>query len=158
MKGNDMTSQQNDSMEPGLTEELKEIQAVIQNVTWLNQKYEDDWRLLGKLLHQEANSRKWCDEYQEFVCKVNSLTTHLKMEFPVREYCVSWSTDVIVTVSGTKKITAFDSEDAALIFHDRADIEISHSDMIRAIDMGNWDCDDIDISINDIETIGPVQA
>ena len=154
-----MTSQQNDLIEPSLTEETqKNYQTVLQNVTWLNQKYEDDWRLLGKLLHQEANSRNWCDDYQEFISKVNSLTTHLKLEFPVREYCVEWSTDVTVTVSGTKKITAFNSEEAALIFHDQDDIKISHSDLLRAVEMGNWDRLSLDISIDDIETIGSVQA
>ena len=63
--------------------------------------YQGDFNLMAQMLLDEANSRDWCSEYDDFVDRVNSRTTYLDLIHRAKEYTADISVPIKFTVSSS---------------------------------------------------------
>lgn len=125
---------------------ITDLQAQVDRLTEQNSRllsgvanWEQDWATLTDALHNEADRRGWCNEYDEFVNEVESDLCIGTMPRREREYEVSWEATVIVTVPMSRTYTAASEEEA--IEHAKNDYCATPEtqEVMDYVSHGNWE-------------------
>lgn len=101
--------------------------------------WEQDWTTVTDALHNEADRRGWCNEYDEFVNEVESDLRIGVMPRRVREYVVSWTTTVMVNVPMSRTYTAISEENAEQMARDDYYTNVETQEVLDAVRDGNWE-------------------
>lgn len=101
------------------------------------EKHRDDIELISNALISEAESREWCNDYDEFVDRLNG---HLHKELTTRYTTYSVEATYSVTISADVK--ARSEEDAIAMFNDNEGLE---SQRWSVSDFDDWDQLSIDV-------------
>ena len=102
--------------------------------------WEQDWSTLTQALHNEADRRGWCNEYDEFVNEVASDLRIGTMPVRERDYEVTWTTSVLVSVEMSRTVTAANEEDAEeMVKNDYYGSCPETQDVVNAVEQGNWE-------------------
>ena len=109
----------------------------VQRITNLQHAHARDIQLIGESLMEEANSRQWCSEYDEFVSRLNGRLTH---DLPVREF----EKEVLLTytVKVSFKVTATNDDDAVTAAQELAEEFLDNADEIHDYDFEDSDVKD----------------
>lgn len=125
---------------------ITDLQAQVDRLTMQNStltahiaSWERDWSTLTDALHNEADRRGWCIEYDEFVNEIESDLRIGVMPRREREYVVSWTTTVIVNVLMSRTYTAASAEDAEQMAKDDYYTEPDTEDIVTAVRSGDWE-------------------
>jgi hypothetical protein len=86
---------------------------------------------------EEANSRQWCSEYDEFVSRLNGRLTH---DLPVREF--EKEVFLTYTVKVSFKVTATNDDDAVTAAQELAEEFLDNADEIDEYDFEDSDVKD----------------
>ena len=102
----------------------------------------DAIQIIGQRLIDESNSRGWCAEFDRIISDVNEdLPSWLELPVRQREYVVTWTDYVSISVPRSTTVTAMNEEHAiALAAED--DYGCDNSDVIEAVRCGNWETTD----------------
>ena len=115
-----------------LTEQNRALLAKVAN-------WEQDWTTITDALHNEADRRGWCNEYDEFVNEIESDLRIGVMPKRERDYVVTWTTSVLVNVQISRNYTAASAEDAAQMAKDDYYTEPDTEDIVTAVRSGEWE-------------------
>lgn len=114
-----------------------EIARLREHISNINQAHSKDIRLIGEALMEEANSRQWCAEYDEFVSNLNG---RLRYDLPVRES----EKEVFITYTVKLKFTvdAPTDDDATAKAQEMAEEFMDRTDEIDSYDFEDADVKD----------------
>lgn len=101
--------------------------------------WERDWVTLTCALRDEADRRGWCSEYDEFVNEVESDLRIGTMPRREREYVVSWTASVLVSVPMSRTYTAASEEDAEQMARDDYYAGVETQEILEAVHSGDWE-------------------
>jgi hypothetical protein len=101
--------------------------------------WEQDWDTITGALHNEADRRGWCNEYDEFVNEIESELRIGVIPKREREYAVTWTTTVLVSVEVSRNYTAASPEEAEQMAKDDYYAEPETQDIINAVNSGDWE-------------------
>lgn len=125
---------------------ITDLQAQVDRLTAQNRvllstvaNWEQDWATITDALHNEADRRGWCNEYDEFVNEVESDLRIGVMPRREREYVVSWTTTVIVNVPMSRTYTATSEENAEQMARDDYYTDVETQEVLDAVRDGNWE-------------------
>lgn len=125
---------------------ITDLQAQVDRFTEQNRvllakvaNWEQDWDTLTAALHNEADRRGWCNEYDEFVNEIESDLRIGVMPRREREYVVSWTTTVIVNVPMSRTYTATSEENAEQMARDDYYTDVETQEVLDAVRDGNWE-------------------
>ena len=125
---------------------ITDLQAQVDRLTEQNRvllstvaNWEQDWTTITDALHNEADRRGWCNEYDEFVNEVESDLRIGVMPRREREYVVSWTTTVIVNVPMSRTYTATSEENAEQMARDDYYTDVETQEVLDAVRDGNWE-------------------
>lgn len=139
-----------------------EIQALNQQIAALKERLEiegqrwskiynqflESMETISRRLHEEAEYRGWCGEFDDIIDEVNDLLPgpHY-LDKREHEYEVSWEETYTVTVYRTASYTAHSADDALALAKDSSD-EADAEEIIKAVTAGNFsyensDCFDV---------------
>ena len=96
-------------------------------------------QFIGERLIREAEDRDWCDEFDRFVESVNNeIPSRFALPTRRREYEVTWSETVTVTVDRSVTVIA-DNPDDAIECAKEIDDGASNNEIMEAIRYGGWE-------------------
>lgn len=128
---------------------ITDLQAQVDRLTMQNStlnghiaSWERDWSTLTDALHNEADRRGWCNEYDEFVNDIESDLRIGTMPRREREYVVSWTTTVLVSVPMSRTYTAASEEDAEQMAKDDYYADPEDQEVLDAVRSGSWESSD----------------
>ena len=102
------------------------------------------WRcieIIGERLNQEAENRGWCDEFDSIIDEVNSnLPGGFQLPTREKEFDVTWTQTVTVTVDCSATFTARDADEAREMAENWEDAVDAES-IIAAVRYGNYEED-----------------
>ena len=104
----------------------------------LNQTWEQEVTSLGNLLMREADSRNWCNEYDEIVAKANGDLTY---ELPTRskDIDISWTETYTVTVTRSDTITTREgAEEEDAVSHMENCDTLEEHELIQLLRENGW--------------------
>jgi hypothetical protein len=97
--------------------------------------------VIGQRLIQESDDRGWCSEFDDIINEVNeSLPSHLQLPLRQREYLVTWTEEVTISVSRSTVVNASD-EDSAEEYAREVGDSAEEDDIVEAIRNGEWESD-----------------
>lgn len=115
-----------------LTEQNRVLLATVAN-------WEQDWSAITGALHNEADRRGWCNEYDEFVNEIESDLRIGVMPRREREYEVTWTSYVTVSVDMSRTYTAASPEEAEQMAKDDYYATPENQDILDAVRNGDWE-------------------
>lgn len=125
---------------------ITDLQAQVDRLTDQNRtllakvaNWEQDWSAITGALHHEADRRGWCNEYDEFVNEIESELRIGVMPKREREYAVTWTTTVLVSVEVSRNYTASSPEEAEQMAKDDYYAEPETQDVLNAVHENGWE-------------------
>jgi hypothetical protein len=101
--------------------------------------WEQDWDTITGALHNEADRRGWCNEYDEFVNEIESDLRIGVMPKREREYTVRWRTTVLVSVEVSRNYTAASPKEAEQMAEDDYYAGPETQDVVNAVHENGWE-------------------
>lgn len=96
-----------DELKKQLDESLTRNSTLLNNYNDAVSKHRADIAKIAEYLHEEAESRNWCDEYDEFLAAVNK-----RLVFPLPEFEREWDVSATITITGTVRVSALSADEA----------------------------------------------
>lgn len=125
---------------------ITDLQAKVESLTEQNRillakvaNWEQDWDTITGALHNEADRRGWCNEYDEFVNEIESDLRIGVMPKREKDYAVTWTTTVLVSVEVSRNYTATSPDEARQMAKDDYYAEPETRDIINAVNSGDWE-------------------
>lgn len=125
---------------------ITDLQAQVDRLTEQNRvllakvaNWEQDWSAITIALHHEADRRGWCNEYDEFVNEIESELRIGVIPKREREYAVTWTTTVLVSVEVSRNYTAASPEEAEQMAKDDYYAEPETQDVLNAVHENGWE-------------------
>lgn len=125
---------------------ITDLQTKVESLAALNNllgakvaNWEQDWDTITGALHNEADRRGWCNEYDEFVNEIESELRIGVMPKREREYAVTWTTTVLVSVEVSRNYTAASPEEAEQMAKDDYYATPETQDVLTAVHNGEWE-------------------
>jgi hypothetical protein len=125
---------------------ITDLQAKVESLTEQNRvllakvaNWEQDWDTITGALHNEADRRGWCNEYDEFVNEIESELRIGVMPRREREYAVTWTTTVLVSVEVSRNYTASSPDEAEQMAKDDYYAEFETQDVLNAVHENGWE-------------------
>ena len=112
--------------------------------------YSSDIDLIGSMLENEAESRNWCGEYDQFIDQFNGESKIAYISPREREYDVTVDVTVTMTVPVTISVTASSGEDAESIVSDDASSYIDDYLVESEVKSGNYTLNVDDYEVTDV--------
>lgn len=122
-----------------------EITRLKQRIEALEKQLADtqhDFHHVAESLLKEADRRGWCGEYDEFVDETEGGLRVMTMPKREKEYTVSWTTTVLVSVPMSRTYTATSEEQAEQMARDDYYADVETQEILDAVRSGNWESDD----------------
>jgi len=110
-----------------LFHEFHSVSMRLWEMTKQKRDYSSDIDLIGSMLEQEAESRNWCNEYDQFIDQFNGESKIAYISPREKEYDVTVDVTVTMTVPVTISVTARNEQDAESIVGDEASSYIDDS-------------------------------
>jgi hypothetical protein len=125
---------------------ITDLQAQVDRFTEQNRvllakvaNWEQDWDTITSALHNEADRRGWCNEYDEFVNEIESDLRIGVMPRREKDYEVSWVATVIVNIPMSRTYAAPSPEDAEQQAANDYCSGVETQDILDAIRSGDWE-------------------
>lgn len=121
--------------DPEITRFKAQVETLLRKVA----DWEQDWVTMTDALHKEADRRGWCNEYDEFVNEIESDLRIGTMPRRERDYEVTWTTTVLVSVEVSRNYTAASPEEAKQMAKDDYYAGPETQDILNAVHNMDWE-------------------
>lgn len=128
--------------EPAAPAEDPEITRLKQRIEALEKQLADtqhDFHHVTKSLLTEADRRGWCGEYDEFVDETQGGLRVMTMPTREKEYAVTWTTQVVVSVGMSRTYTAESPEAAEDMARGDYYTDAETQQILDAVRSGDWE-------------------
>ena len=112
--------------------------------------YSSDIELIGSMLENEAESRNWCSEYDQFIDRFNAESKIAFIDPREKDFDVTVDVTVTMTVPVTISVTARSGEDAEALVSDDASSYIDDAYVQSSAQSGDWSIHIDDYEVSDV--------